>query len=88
MAGLEARSAQTHDSFDRRTPWRRRRISRQRRTSRAAASWASSAHTFLTLESEDTTMSSDNITLVRAAKPAKKDLPAGKDVKGGKKREA
>jgi hypothetical protein len=31
-------------------------------------------------------MSSDNITLVRAAKPAKKDLPAGKDVKGGKKR--
>ena len=31
------------------------------------------------------TMSSDNITLVRAAKPAKKDLPAGKDIKGGKK---
>ena len=31
-------------------------------------------------------MSSDNITLVRAAKPAKKDLPAGKDVKGGKKK--
>ena len=30
-------------------------------------------------------MSSDNITLVRAAKPAKKDLPAGKDIKGGKK---
>ncbi len=30
-------------------------------------------------------MSSDNITLIRAAKPAKKDLPAGKDVKGGKK---
>ena len=27
----------------------------------------------------------DNLTLVRAAKPAKKDLPAGKDVKGGKK---
>jgi hypothetical protein len=25
------------------------------------------------------------ITLIRAAKPAKKDLPAGKDVKGGKK---
>ena len=35
-------------------------------------------------DTEDT-MSSDNITLVRAAKPAKKDLPAGKDVKGGKK---
>jgi hypothetical protein len=33
------------------------------------------------------TMSSDNITLIRAAKPTKKDLPAGKDVKGGKKRE-
>ena len=32
------------------------------------------------------TMSSDNITLIRAAKPTKKDLPAGKDVKGGKKR--
>jgi hypothetical protein len=31
-------------------------------------------------------MSSDTITLIRAAKPAKKDLPAGKDVKGGKKR--
>jgi hypothetical protein len=30
-------------------------------------------------------MSSDNITLIRAAKPTKKDLPAGKDVKGGKK---
>ena len=29
--------------------------------------------------------SNDNLTLVRAAKPAKKDLPAGKDVKGGKK---
>ena len=29
------------------------------------------------------TMSSDNITLIRAARPAKKDLPAGKDVKGG-----
>jgi hypothetical protein len=30
----------------------------------------------------------DNITLLRAAKPAstKKDLPAGKDVKGGKKK--
>ena len=27
----------------------------------------------------------ENVTLVRAAKPAKKDLPAGKDVKGGKK---
>ena len=27
----------------------------------------------------------DNLTLVRAAKPAKKDLPAGKDVKAGKK---
>lgn len=27
----------------------------------------------------------DNLTLVRAAKPAKKDLPASKDVKGGKK---
>lgn len=27
----------------------------------------------------------DNLTLLRAAKPAKKDLPAGKDVKGGKK---
>jgi len=33
-------------------------------------------------------MSSDNITLIRAAKPAKKDLPAGKDVKGGKKKPA
>jgi hypothetical protein len=32
-------------------------------------------------------MSSDNITLIRAAKPTKKDLPAGKDVKGGKKKE-
>ena len=30
--------------------------------------------------------SNDNMTLVRAAKPAKRDLPAGKDVKGGKKR--
>jgi len=29
-------------------------------------------------------MSSDNITLIRGAKPAKKDLPAGKDIKGGK----
>jgi hypothetical protein len=28
--------------------------------------------------------SNDNLTLVRAAKPANKDLPAGKDVKGGK----
>jgi hypothetical protein len=30
----------------------------------------------------------DNITFLRAAKPAspKKDLPAGKDVKGGKKK--
>jgi hypothetical protein len=28
----------------------------------------------------------DNLTLVRAAKPAMKDLPASKDVKGGKKR--
>ena len=27
----------------------------------------------------------DNLTLVRAAKPAKKDLPAGKDIKAGKK---
>lgn len=27
----------------------------------------------------------DNLTLVRAAKPSKKDLPAGKDVKAGKK---
>jgi hypothetical protein len=27
----------------------------------------------------------DNLTVIRAAKPAKKDLPAGKDVKGGKK---
>ena len=35
-------------------------------------------------DTEDT-MSSDNITLIRAAKPTKKDLPAGKDVKGGKK---
>jgi hypothetical protein len=32
-------------------------------------------------------LSNDNLTLIRAAKPAKKDLPAGKDVKGGKKRE-
>lgn len=30
-------------------------------------------------------MSSDNITLIRGAKPAKKDLSASKDVKGGKK---
>jgi hypothetical protein len=29
--------------------------------------------------------SNDNLTLVRAAKPARKDLPAGKDVKGGRK---
>ena len=29
--------------------------------------------------------SNDNLTLVRAAKPAKKDLTTGKDVKGGKK---
>jgi hypothetical protein len=29
----------------------------------------------------------DNLTLFRAAKPAKKDLPAGKDVKGGTRRE-
>ena len=28
----------------------------------------------------------DNLTLVRAARPATRDLPAGKDVKGGKKR--
>jgi len=28
----------------------------------------------------------DNMTLVRGAKPAKKDLPAQKDVKAGKKR--
>jgi hypothetical protein len=28
----------------------------------------------------------DNLTLLRAARPATKDLPAGKDVKGGKKR--
>jgi hypothetical protein len=27
----------------------------------------------------------DNLTLLRAAKPAVKDLPAGKDIKGGKK---
>jgi len=27
----------------------------------------------------------DNMTLVRGAKPAKKDLPAQKDVKAGKK---
>lgn len=27
----------------------------------------------------------DNLTLVRAAKPAKKDLPVGKDIKAGKK---
>jgi hypothetical protein len=27
----------------------------------------------------------DNLTLVRAAKPAKRDLPASKDVKAGKK---
>ena len=31
-------------------------------------------------------MANENITLVRAAKPAKRDLPAGKDVKGGKKK--
>jgi len=36
-------------------------------------------------DTEDT-MSSDNITLIRAAKPTKRDLPAGKDVKGGKKK--
>jgi len=29
--------------------------------------------------------SNDNLTLVRAAKPAKKDLPAGKDIKAGKR---
>jgi len=28
----------------------------------------------------------DNLTLVRASKPTKKDLPAGKDVKAGGKR--
>jgi hypothetical protein len=28
----------------------------------------------------------DNLTLVRAAKPAKRDLPAGKDIKGGQKK--
>jgi hypothetical protein len=26
----------------------------------------------------------DNFTLMRAAKPSKKDLPAGKDIKGGR----
>jgi len=31
-------------------------------------------------------VANDNLTLVRAAKPAKKDLPSGKDVKGGLKR--
>jgi len=31
------------------------------------------------------TMGNENITLLRGAKPAKKDLPAGKDVKAGKK---
>jgi hypothetical protein len=30
-------------------------------------------------------MGNENITLIRAAKPAK-DLPAGKDVKGGRKK--
>jgi hypothetical protein len=30
-------------------------------------------------------MANENITLIRAAKPAKKDLPAGKDIKAGKK---
>jgi hypothetical protein len=30
-------------------------------------------------------MSNENLTLIRAAKPAKKDLPAGKDIKAGKK---
>jgi hypothetical protein len=30
-------------------------------------------------------MGNENITLIRAAKPAKKHLPAGKDVKAGKK---
>jgi hypothetical protein len=30
-------------------------------------------------------MANENITLIRGAKPAKKDLPAGKDVKAGKK---
>jgi hypothetical protein len=34
------------------------------------------------VDTEDA-MSSDNITLVRAAKPAKKDLPASKVIKGG-----
>ena len=26
----------------------------------------------------------DNVTLLRGARPTKKDLPAGKDIKGGK----
>jgi hypothetical protein len=30
-------------------------------------------------------MRNENITLIRAAKPAKKDLSTTKDVKGGKK---
>jgi len=30
-------------------------------------------------------MANENITLIRGAKPAKRDLPAGKDVKAGKK---
>ena len=30
----------------------------------------------------------DNLTLVRGAKPGKRDLPPSKDVKGGKKRAA
>jgi hypothetical protein len=30
-------------------------------------------------------MANENVTLVRAAKPAKRDLPAGKDIKAGKK---
>lgn len=31
-------------------------------------------------------IANDNLTLIRAAKPAKRDLPAGKDIKGGKKK--
>ena len=30
-------------------------------------------------------MGNENVTLVRGAKPAKRDLPAGKDIKAGKK---
>jgi hypothetical protein len=84
LAGLEARSAQRtthstggHHGDEEGSPGKE---GSQGRTQEGVVG----IQAFLTLESEDT-MSSDNITLIRAAKPTKKDLPAGKDVKGGKK---